>query len=299
MTFFQAHRFLALIPGLLTVSGVNAVDPSSYFGGSNIATYLDWVHQSSYARHAWIQSSSDSALGVAIHWTTNDSHIQLAVAANATGWVGFGLAESGSMRGADVILYTAETDELVDSYVLDDLVTPMPDDCQSWTLVNSIVDAQDGFIIFEATRALNTGDSQDRVMIDDSNDFIPATRIIAAWGDSSTPSYHGVDNRAKSSVRFMGATSSEEEYALFQTIVTREAEGTLRFKLWTMRFQPSKRRMNIFVTPLLIYLRWECLWTKIALDRDGAPHRLEGGQVRSPLYCVRIDNGMGLKFGLF
>jgi hypothetical protein len=64
------------------------------------------------------------------------------------------------MRGADIIMYSAETDKLVDSYVLDDLVTPMSDDCQSWTLVNSI--AQDGFIIFEATRALNTGDSQDR-----------------------------------------------------------------------------------------------------------------------------------------
>ena len=220
MIFSKSFLFL----GAITVSGVvNAADPSSYFGGTNIATYLDWVDKSSYERHAWIESSSDSSLGVAIHWTTDDTHIQLAVAANATGWVGFGLAESGSMRGADIIMYTAETDELVDSYVLDDLVTPLPDDCQSWTLVNSIT--QDGFIIFEATRALNTGDSQDRIIIDDSSNIIPATRVIAAWGDTSTPSYHGVDNRAKSSVRFMGDTSSEEELATFQTIVSTESEG--------------------------------------------------------------------------
>ena len=223
MTCFTARHFLVLISALTIAGIVNAVDPSSYFGGTNIATYLDWANKSSYDRHAWIESSSDSSLGVAIHWTTDDTHIRLAVAANATGWVGFGLSESGSMKGADIIMYTAETDELVDSYVLDDLVTPLPDDCQSWTLVNSIT--QDGFIIFEATRALNTGDSQDRIIIDDSSSLIPATRVIAAWGDTSTPSYHGVDNRAKSSVRFMGATSSEEELATFRTMISTESEG--------------------------------------------------------------------------
>jgi hypothetical protein len=82
MIFSKSFLFL----GAVSVAGVvNAVDPSSYFGGANIATYLDWVNKSSYERHAWIESSSDSALGVAIHWTTDDSHIQLAVAANATG----------------------------------------------------------------------------------------------------------------------------------------------------------------------------------------------------------------------
>ena len=223
MICLQSRLFLALISALTITGIVSAVDPSSYFGGSNIATYLDWVDKSSYERHAWIESSSDSALGVAIHWTTDNTHIQLAVAANATGWVGFGLSESGSMRGADIIMYTAETDELVDSHVLDDLVTPLPDECQSWTLVNSIT--QDGFIIFEATRALNTGDSQDRTIIDDSSRLIPATRVIAAWGDTATPYYHGVDNRAKSSIRFMGNTSSEEELATFQTTMSTEAEG--------------------------------------------------------------------------
>jgi hypothetical protein len=216
MTHFQALLFLA------ASAVATAVDPTSYFGGAENDAYLDWLSKSAYDRLTWLGSSSDSTLGVAVHWTTDSTHIQLAVAAKASGWVGFGLAESGSMRGADIIMYSAESNELVDSYVLDDLVTPMLDDCQSWTLVNSV--SQDGFIIFEAYRLLDSGDTQDRPITDDSNELVAASRVIAAWGDSSAPSYHGLTNRAKGSIRFMG-DSSVDEMEIFQKSVALEAEG--------------------------------------------------------------------------
>ncbi|KAI2497878.1 copper type II ascorbate-dependent monooxygenase [Fragilaria crotonensis] len=119
-------------------------------------------------------------------------------------------------------MYSAESNELVDSYVLADLVTPMPDDCQSWTLVNSVT--QDGFIIFEAYRLLDTGDTQDRPITDDSNELVAPRRVIAAWGDNSFPMYHGLTNRAKGTIRFMGTTSMNE-MELFQKSVALEAEG--------------------------------------------------------------------------
>jgi DOMON domain len=151
---------------ILIVSAVaTAANPSSYFGGTDNGIFLNWLNNASYNHHTWLGSSSDPTLGVSVHWRTDSTHIQLAVAVKASGWVGFGLAESGSMRGADIIMYSAESNELVDSYVLADLVTPMPDDCQSWTLVNSVT--QDGFIIFEAYRLLDTGDTQDRPITDD------------------------------------------------------------------------------------------------------------------------------------
>ena len=217
MTIPKAHQCL-----LLLVAVTKAVDPSAFFGGTGNGVYLKWLNSSMYDRSKWLESSSATGLGVALHWSTNESHVQLAVACKATGWVGFGLAEAGGMRGADIVLYSAATDVLVDSYVLDELVYPMPDDCQSWTLVRSL--AEDGFIIFEANRLLDTGDSQDHIIIDDSNETVIATRVIAAWGNESSPSYHGLTNRAKGVVRFMSKTTGDE-LELFQESMAAEAEG--------------------------------------------------------------------------
>ena len=220
MNFFRA---LFILVASAIASAVRS-DPSADFGGTDDNTYLTWLVSSSYDSHAWLESTSgDSTLGVSVHWTTNSTHIQLAVAAKASGWVGFGFAESGSMRGADIVMYSAESNDLVDSYVLDDLVNPLPDDCQSWTVVNSV--SQDGFIIFEAYRLLDTGDTQDRIIIDDSNVLVAPTRVIAAWGDSLAPSYHGPTNRAKGSIRFMGTTTFSDESEAFQKSIAAEADG--------------------------------------------------------------------------
>lgn len=46
---------------------------------------------------------------------------------------------------------------------------PVTDECtQDWTLVSAEVDADS--LVFVAERALNTGDTQDRVFVDDSAD---------------------------------------------------------------------------------------------------------------------------------
>eukprot|EP00545_Synedropsis_sp_CCMP1620_P013501 CAMPEP_0119023262 /NCGR_PEP_ID=MMETSP1176-20130426/29606_1 /TAXON_ID=265551 /ORGANISM="Synedropsis recta cf, Strain CCMP1620" /LENGTH=578 /DNA_ID=CAMNT_0006978305 /DNA_START=45 /DNA_END=1778 /DNA_ORIENTATION=- len=218
--------FSQLILGLLLLlqrgKRAAAQEATSYFGGVDNEAYLDWLAQSSYDKTSFLPSTTQGEeLGVALHWSTDDSTIRLAVAAKATGWVGLGLAESGSMRGADIILFTAETNELVDSYVLDQLVKPFPDDCQSWTLIDSIVEG--GFVIFEATRLLDTGDTQDRPFLDDSSVLIPATRVIAAWGDTSTTSFHG-SNTARSSLRFFG--DATDEIAAFERVMQDEAEAS-------------------------------------------------------------------------
>jgi hypothetical protein len=57
-----------------------------------------------------------------------------------------------------------------------------------------------------------TNDTQDRVILDDSNPAIPAQIVVAAWGgDSPTASYHGPDNVAQGSVRWYG-TGDELTY---------------------------------------------------------------------------------------
>jgi hypothetical protein len=200
----------------------NAQDPALVFPGVDNEVYTAWLDNAAYEKSTFLPSTSDVGGGARIHWTVDESTIYLAVVAQATGWAAFGLAESGSMRGADIVLYTAETDTLVDSYVLDQLIKPLPDDCQSWELVNSVVD--DGFIIFEAKRLLNTSDTQDRVIIDDSLVLVPPTRVIAAWGNTSEPSYHG-QSTARGSIRFFGTSDVTDEEEYFAQSMANEAEG--------------------------------------------------------------------------
>jgi dopamine beta-monooxygenase len=203
ITYILALTFPCVVVALDNVR----LDPYSYFNGIDKQPYLDWLNGKSFHRQVWLPSPRNSTLGVALHWTIEDQYIRFGIAAKASGWVGFGISEAGAMRGSDIILYSVETDELVDSYVLDDLVTPLPDDCQSWTLMSSITD--DTFILLEVRRLLDTGDSQDRPIIDDSNELVLPTRVIAAWGDSSIPSYHGLYNTAKGAIRFMDTFSAD------------------------------------------------------------------------------------------
>jgi Copper type II ascorbate-dependent monooxygenase, N-terminal domain len=127
------------------------------------------------------------------------------------------------MKGADIFLFDSDTGKVVDSYVLDQEVKPLPDDCQSWTLVDSFIGEE--FLIVELTRALDTKDTQDRAFLPDGEDFIPASRVIAAWGDSATPTYHG-PNFAKGSVRFFGSTNTDSVVESFRSAMDLDSDGS-------------------------------------------------------------------------
>lgn len=130
------------------------------------------------------------------------------------------------MRGSDTIMFSSESKDLVDGYVLDDLVKPFTDTCQSWTLLNYTIDSE--FIIFEASRDLDTGDTQDRALVDDKEGYLSPTRVIAAWGDSATPSFHGA-NFAIGTVRFF-IDGDDDLYESFASTMLRESEGSFDLK---------------------------------------------------------------------
>jgi hypothetical protein len=136
--------------------------------------------------------------------TTGSSTLYLAVAAAASGWVGFGISDAGAMPGADIIVYESATNLLQD-YFATAFVRPTLDACASdWTMTNSVVADEPGqpFLAFEAFRLVDTGDPQDRALINDSSLVVPPTPIIVAWGDEQDGmAYHG-PNRARTTVRF-------------------------------------------------------------------------------------------------
>jgi DOMON domain len=187
-----------------------AADPESYFGGANHEAYIDWVSNdlgaSNYPHSFFLSSDSDDSLGVAVHYRleAEENMLHLALAARASGWFGFGLSENGGMSGSDMLIYeSGNPDEVLDAYVLDNRV-PILDDCESnWILKSTKQEAfDDGFLMIEVSRALDTGDLQDRRVFNDTDTMFAPHRLIAAWGDETSYGYHGSVNRARGAVRW-------------------------------------------------------------------------------------------------
>lgn len=202
-------------------------DPTQFFGGENHDSYLEWLNSdrsSAFDCQVFFQNPAepDHSLGTALHWSiVDDKWIRLAIIVRAQGWVGLGLSENGGMRGADMVIFEARNPtQLVDAHVLDDL-NPIVDSCQNWELNYSDV-TDDGFMIVEATRLLDTGDTQDHRIYDDSQLAAIPHRVISAWGDSETWSYHG-RNVAKRDILFHGGS---DVASVFKKTMAEEAEGS-------------------------------------------------------------------------
>ena len=122
--------------------------------------------------------------------------------------------------------YEAKANRLVDAYVTDGYVKPTDDKIQDWTLIDSIK-TSDGFIIFEAERALDIGDTvHDREVVDDSGPSVADHRLIGAWGDSEMIDYHFGDRITTSVQLFPGGEGSGSAYDTFQKQMAKLSEGS-------------------------------------------------------------------------
>lgn len=136
-------------------------------------------------------------------------------------------SQAGGMKGSDMVIFETATNDIFDAHVLGNInAGPVRDDCQNWELTNLKVD--DGFIIFEVTRLIDTGDSFDRAIVDDSDLFVAPHRVIAAWGETEKVSYHGADNRVRSSIRFH--RQGIDEMTEFQETMSEGAEGSFELR---------------------------------------------------------------------
>lgn len=178
-------------------------------------------------------TGDDTSDGAAIFWNINDDTIHLGVAVRADGWVGFGISEAGGMIGADMALYqVTQPSELIDAHVVDSRSIPLKDECQNWNL-KRVTNNSDGWIIVEMSRLLDTGDAQDHVLKNDKELHMPPTRIIAAWGDSDTISYHG-GKKSRDSVRLFASDGKSEMQALLDTL---EEESDGHFEVFQDEFE--------------------------------------------------------------
>ena len=195
------------------------------------------------ANSIFLPTNADECNGLLFHWTIDKSKskIHIAVAVKAEGWAGIGFSEVGGMKGADIVYYEVSSGEIQDSYVGDYYGKPTVDNSQDWTLENGQV-TNDGYIIFEANRALftNAGD-EDVAIIDDSNVLVLDHRIIGAWGDSPYISYHG-NNRVKSSIQLFSCEElpAGDGHSNFQKEMSERAEGFATLQLSNYAIPTSK-----------------------------------------------------------
>eukprot|EP00904_Undaria_pinnatifida_P011279 jgi/Undpi1/7281/HiC_scaffold_22.g09754.m1 len=129
---------------------------------------IDEFDGSSYARNVSLDNK------VNIFWTidTEAATIRLALHAEdaSASWAGVGVSEMGGMEGADLVVYETATGEVTDAHALA-AGRPVTDECtQDWTLLSA--EAGTDGLVFEVVRDLDTGDPQDRVFRDDTDDFI-------------------------------------------------------------------------------------------------------------------------------
>lgn len=217
---------------LSSLVGIANADATAYFSGLSTdekSTYLDWVDakSSSYSRHAFLVAAADDDEsgeddGAAIFWNVDESDIiHFAIAVRAVGWVGLGISEAGGMLGSDIALFTASNPTvLVDAHVVGDLSMPMTDECQNWNLEDAtMASGEDGWMILEMSRSMDTGDAQDRPIMYDVDLWTAPTRIIAAWGDDDAVSYHG-EKKGRGSLRIFANYTDEvtENKALLDTL---------------------------------------------------------------------------------
>ena len=140
-----------------------------------------------------------------MEWYIDGDEIEIQVTAPTTGWVGFGLSESGGMIGGDQLVVIV--DDVTGDVTWDDHnsiieAQPIVDDCNDWTVLNACQGSSE--TIFRARRKLDTGDTQDWQILNNSH----ATRVIAAYGMSDTFSYHGVDYRMSTKIDFFNELES-------------------------------------------------------------------------------------------
>ena len=228
LSFYHATLGALILLSSFTCAIADATDYFSSLATDKKLEYTKWINASSsaYPRYAYMPQEDNKDDGAAIFWNVNGDMINIAIAVRAEGWVGLGISEAGGMIGSDLALFQAsDPSTIVDTHIVGDRSMPETDDCQDWKLEAVTSKGEDGWMIVEMSRLIKTEDSQDRAIMTYINLWAAPTRIIVAWGDDESVSYHGA-KRARGSVRIFANYTSEvtESRALLDALEV-ESDG--------------------------------------------------------------------------
>ena len=169
------------------------------------------------AGDGWTTTTLDSTIAFVSQHKIVGTKLHLRLQAKTTGWLGFGFGEesTGHMKGADMMTAYVVGDTVVvddryatfaasagatsstgDQGLLAAGLTAKKDTHNDWTIESG--SETDGVTSVYATRELDTGDQQDRVI-----GTTDPTRIVWAYGGGDGVSYHGT-TRGATAIHFGG-----------------------------------------------------------------------------------------------
>eukprot|EP01060_Flectonema_neradi_P037174 TRINITY_DN739_c8_g1_i1.p1 TRINITY_DN739_c8_g1~~TRINITY_DN739_c8_g1_i1.p1 ORF type:complete len:700 (+),score=133.76 TRINITY_DN739_c8_g1_i1:74-2173(+) len=131
-------------------------------------------------------------------WEVKNDEVHLKLTVKTEGWIGFGIGEyaAGGMLGADIAMISNNV--ITDMFTKEERVTPLKDDCNAasdWDLESHEVSA--GKTVAVIKRKLAVQDSQTDRSIEAGT-----TRVILAYGETNTFTYHG-NQRLPTAITFI------------------------------------------------------------------------------------------------
>lgn len=243
---------LLLVAAIFISSAAAIIDPRTHFDSTTLQpdakdAYIAFIESSDliddYSSSALLPSSSNDG-GAAVFWSVDDEAISFAVVVRATGWVGLGVSESGGMKGSDVALYESDNPNVItDAHVVDEYAAPLVDDCPSdWKYEDSYMSEDGEWMAVKLSRKLDTGDPQDWPINQDDEMWNAPTRLIAAWGNEGTVSYHAGGNMARGLVRVY----AQEEYAALEDLLTEQSDGYFDVRASDFEIPPRETKYQEF-----------------------------------------------------
>jgi len=145
--------------------------------------------------------------GYNLSWALSGTHLTVEISAATGGWVSFGIASNGGMKGADMMVgwVDGSGQANVEDYWSEDFATPTRDESQDWELISGAQACEDACTTqIVAQRRLDTHDElMDWPIRSGFN------RIIVAMGVSDYFTYHGPTARAARPLNLAGSASND------------------------------------------------------------------------------------------
>lgn len=131
-----------------------------------------------------LNAINGSSLGYSAKIDINATQVKLTLVGASTKWMGIGFGATSMTSGTgDVVIFNGT--DLTDRHFTGGFSEPTLDATQNWTLVSNTVES--GVRTVVATRALNTGDSNDYVFTNSANSIT----LVYARGTSLVVDWHG------------------------------------------------------------------------------------------------------------
>ena len=182
--------------------------------------------------------------GYSLSWTVSASELEVTIVAATIGWVGLGLASSGGMHGADIMIASVDDSTGVGSigdYYSVSQAMPVLDEQQDWTLVSAA--QSEGTTTITARRALDTSDQQDWKI---SSSSPTGQQLIIAMGSTDALSQHAPTQR----IGFRANLFRPEDDLSDHMASVRAVAGVQSFNLTTRGYVGAG-----YVLPLVISAR--------------------------------------------